>query len=306
MSLFGLAGGRTGIIRLAETSLAPSTRRAYRAAWLQWRRFLQSHGRCDSGQSTYMLDFIWAKYQEGITKNVMAAMLAGISFMAKLHGWTDFTKGFLISKALKGWSKLQPGKEDVRRPVDKSILRKIMSALAYIADNAYEVLLFSSAFSLAFFGAFRVSELVAQSKHDLGNALSARHMFLDVNMLSCQILRSKRDQSARGQCISISAQEDSEICPVSWCNKFEKIRPRGAEPWLVHADKSPLSKFQFTDIFKRALVYAGLDPSRFGTHSFRIGAATAAAEEGSSVSAIKALGRWRSDAYKTYIRQTNK
>ena len=37
-------------------------------------------------------------------------------------------------------------------------------------------------------------------------------------------------------------------------------------------------------------------------HSFRIGAATTAAEKGVEDSLIKTLGRWESNAYQTYIR----
>ena len=45
-----------------------------------------------------------------------------------------------------------------------------------------------------------------------------------------------------------------------------------------------------------------MDPSKYNTHSFRIGAAASAKQAGVSDSHLKALGRWKSDAYKKYIR----
>ena len=44
-----------------------------------------------------------------------------------------------------------------------------------------------------------------------------------------------------------------------------------------------------------------MDHRQFNTHSFRIGATTSAKHVGMSDSHLKALGRWRSDAYLKYV-----
>jgi hypothetical protein len=46
----------------------------------------------------------------------------------------------------------------------------------------------------------------------------------------------------------------------------------------------------------------GLDTMKYEGHSFRIGAATFSAECGFSDTQIRAMGRWRSDAFLKYIR----
>ena len=53
---------------------------------------------------------------------------------------------------------------------------------------------------------------------------------------------------------------------------------------------------------KEALGEAGIDLTGYSGHSFRSGAATTAAAKGSSDSAIKMLGRWKSEAYQLYIK----
>ena len=47
---------------------------------------------------------------------------------------------------------------------------------------------------------------------------------------------------------------------------------------------------------------AGRDPARFGAHSLRIGAATAALAAGVSPQLIRLMGRWSSDVYELYCR----
>ncbi len=52
---------------------------------------------------------------------------------------------------------------------------------------------------------------------------------------------------------------------------------------------------------KSALDWQGVCSVGYSGHSFRIGAATAAAEAGIGDAVIQQLGRWRSAAYKGYV-----
>lgn len=55
-------------------------------------------------------------------------------------------------------------------------------------------------------------------------------------------------------------------------------------------------------MLSKSLKHAGVDTNRFKSHSFRIGGATALSMSGYSIDEIKKVGRWKSSAYKSYIK----
>jgi hypothetical protein len=78
------------------------------------------------------------------------------------------------------------------------------------------------------------------------------------------------------------------------------------------ADDAPLFRIPLTNAIlsvtqlrtklRAALAAINLDASRYGAHSLRIGGATALAWAQADHGVIKTIGRWRSDAYETYVR----
>ncbi|KAM9329546.1 uncharacterized protein PAF06_003790 [Gastrophryne carolinensis] len=58
----------------------------------------------------------------------------------------------------------------------------------------------------------------------------------------------------------------------------------------------------FLPVFRKCLAVMGLSSREYGTHSFRIGAATEAARLGLPVDLVKKLGRWESKRFISYIR----
>ena len=56
------------------------------------------------------------------------------------------------------------------------------------------------------------------------------------------------------------------------------------------------------DLVKSLMQRLGEDPSEFGSHSLRIGGATALFASGASPTVIRTMGRWSSDLYKLYVR----
>ena len=85
--------------------------------------------------------------------------------------------------------------------------------------------------------------------------------------------------------------------------KYMVERKAGQGPFFIDKNKVGLTRKGFVKEVKEALVKGGLSDRGISGHSFRIGAATAAAAGGASDEEVKALGRWRSREYKGYIRR---
>ena len=65
---------------------------------------------------------------------------------------------------------------------------------------------------------------------------------------------------------------------------------------------SYLTRERLVAHLRMGLRQAGLEADRYSGHSFRIGAATTAAQAGVKDSFIKMLGHWESAAYQRYVR----
>lgn len=80
------------------------------------------------------------------------------------------------------------------------------------------------------------------------------------------------------------------------------VRGRSSGPFFRFKSGKPLSREVLVVKLREALGESGVDVTRYSGHSFRIGAATAAAAAGLEDSLIKTLGKWRSAAYLLYVR----
>ena len=107
---------------------------------------------------------------------------------------------------------------------------------------------------------------------------------------------SQNAMFGRGVTLSVGVS-GSDVCPVTAMVGYLVQRGSVLGPLFRFADGRMLTRKWFIAAVGRALVGAGIDPSRYAGHSFRVGVATTAALRGLQDSLIKTLGRWESSAY---------
>ncbi|XP_067320361.1 integrase/recombinase xerD homolog [Anolis sagrei] len=286
-------------------ALAPSSRKSYLKTVQEFFEFLSNYGLPKISPTPYdhIAKFCIYSRRRGLAPRSIRSKLAALAYWLKAQGFPDHTNDFRLHKLLAGWSREHGHQPDNREPLTPNILKGLRQTWAQVCSSSYEQLLFHSAALIAFFGALRVSELVATGKTDGSlKALLLSDVKLTQQGLQIFIRSSKTDQRGRGTEVSLAHCEDGDICPVRAVTEF--MSARGVTPgyFFIHKDGFPLTRYQFWALTNKALKVLGLQQHKFGTHSFRIGAASTAARLGYGAERIKSLGRWKSESYKGYIR----
>ena len=159
--------------------------------------------------------------------------------------------------------------------------------------------------AICYFGFFRLGELL--SSQDKPSRLPPQWGEVAFNhgtaptIIRVHLKFAKCDQFGQGADVFIG-QSGNAICPIAACLSYVAVRGDQLGPFFVKRDGRPMLKPDFVSELRRTLTARGFDSLSFAGHSFRIGAATAAAAAGIEDSTIKALSRWSSDAFMSYIR----
>ena len=85
-------------------------------------------------------------------------------------------------------------------------------------------------------------------------------------------------------------------------SEYLVLRGNHRGPFFCSVNHSPFSRNTFVSFMKELLDDLKLNPQHYNSHSFRIGKATDMAQQGFSEIEICTLGRWKSDAYKAYLK----
>ena len=171
----------------------------------------------------------------------------------------------------------------IRLPITVSILGAIHQSLEAATDP--DKALFWAVSSAAFFGFFRLGELLLASPSQFNPATSlawgdvAVDSHANPRMVQFLLKVSKCDQFGAGSNIIVGRVE-SPLCPVAAVLKYIEVRGNAPGPFFMDSTHNALTKQRFVRRIRDILTSIGLQQDHFAGHSFRIGAATAAAAAG--------------------------
>lgn len=269
-----------------------NTRRAYRSAirsFQQWGGTLP----CDP---TIILRYLLT-YADKLNPRTLALRLTALSQWHLFQGFNDPTHDAQVRKTLRGINRLHGKPKKKAKALSLEDLERMVSSfsketkvpkikLSTIRNNAL--------LQIAFFGAFRRSELIA---------LTTEMLVWEPNGIVITLPRSKTDQEGHGIVKAIPyGIKGGVLCPVSalkhWLDVsnitsghlFRRITRWGA------IGEEALYEGSINTILEECALAADLSYApQLSSHSFRRGLATSAYRSGASFQDIKRQGGWRHD-----------
>ncbi|XP_035667311.1 uncharacterized protein LOC118409987 isoform X1 [Branchiostoma floridae] len=293
---------------LLVQSLAPSTISAYRLAWQHFRQFsLEIH--CTANikppiPEPIVCQFISYLHSKGFAPASIASKLSAIGFIHKIQNLQDPTSTFVVRKLMHSIQKNHV--PDGRLPITPPILSQLIDALKFIKTTYYNQCLYEAMFTFMFYSLARISEVTVtnSSQHTLTLADLRGNLDSNSGLTSflVQFKTYKHSSPSAQSTIQIQPHPDSPHCPVVSLAKYLQLRGRNPGYLFQRRDGCPVTSDNFAKALRACVLQVKLDPQKYTSHSFRIGAATQAALQGVSDSNLRLLGRWTSDAFKKYIR----
>lgn len=230
--------------------------------------------------------------------------------MHELHGHpSPLARESLVWRAYAGAKRMQCGeaREKQRLPITVELLIQLERWQDMTTADGR---LIRAAMWLGTCGLLRSGEFTVRNQHC--SVVRREHLaFRDeegrplnpsdtaVSHMSLQLLRSKTDQFGASPAILI-AQPNARSAMLAYLSRASDLRAE--DPLLRMADGRPLTYAFLMRHTHALLLAAGVeDIARYKGHSFRRGGATSLHLAGQADSVIKAMGRWRSFTFATYV-----
>jgi integrase len=243
----------------------------------------------------------WLRTHKGLGPDAVRSHLAAVRNLHILNG-TAFDAGLDPRvQAVRGAANKRSATKERRLPITWEMVRTLHEGLT--KESGFKARMFAAALVMGYMGFLRISELCGKK----GDRAGLRWGTLSVvdGSLSARLETSKADREMAGVSIAFKAVP-GPTCPVKLLGEYLLVRPMTQPGWplFVFEDGDPMSAVWFRGELKRRCGEQGWR-GNFNGHSLRIGAATDAALKGLPGHTIKALGRWKSDAFLVYLRPSS-
>ncbi|XP_053388406.1 uncharacterized protein LOC128551535 [Mercenaria mercenaria] len=293
---------------LVTSSLSQASQNTYNRALSIYKSFVQTNKHIPDAMpitTQNYLFFIAYCHEKKMAASSVSTYISALTYVHKLIGLQDFASNFLVKKCLQGYNNCLKS-PDKRLPITIEMLHKLLESVDKVCTGLFMKVMLKAMYLLAFHACLRIGEFTSNKGapaiisysdltfKDFQNGLPT--------LMEVRISNFKHSKG-RSVVIAITAKKENKLfCPVSNMWHYVSLRGPVDGPLFTFLDREPVTRSFFSTMLGRCLIFCGYDNKVYKGHSFRIGAASAAASLGKSESFIQEMGRWKSTAFKKYIR----
>ena len=280
----------------------------------------KSRKTCDQGQSSYLVfcnEFNLCPYplQEStlrlyctylarsLSHATVSTYLASIRMQNIELGFKPVPEMPLLKHLLRGIKREKGARARPKRsPITFELLKDLKNSLRVSHYSPADQIMLWASFTSAFFGFLRASEFCAKSKssYDQNKTLLVRDVESTSEAVILTLKSSKTDQFRSGNKVRL-APSGKSVCPFRSLNQHLQNCVDQNKPSFSFVNNTYLTRQTFSNVLK-SLLPPSCNQQSYSSHSFRISAASCAADKQTPVWLIKALDPWSSDCYQEYIR----
>ena len=297
-----------------RSSVSPSTQTTYSSAYQAFVKFTLLNSLPQKVTEDTLSHFvIYCHDSLNLRFETIKLYLCGIRYHLLLQGAENpFTSSEGLPRLqmlMNGIKRQHKACHPKRKPITTRILSDFVSVLQQGVFTPYSDLLMSTVCVVAFFGFLRCAEFTCKSSFDPDCNLCLNDLKIYENYAILTLKQSKTDPFRKGIDVKLF-QTYASLCPVQQCTAYLSKRntifsSAPHDPLFIMENGKPLTRSDFLTMLNELLTRTDHADSGISGHSFRIGAATSAAEARIEDHLIKSMGRWSSDSYLRYIRTDN-
>jgi len=259
-----------------------------------------------------MIKFVeWSFYTRKLSAPTIKSYVSNIATLHKLNGLEEkFSSNFVLKTAIRGIENLSLNTRNShtqRKAMTLHLLKILGHEVARKNWSKDSKVVVWSAMCTAFFGSFRIGELLAKTEFSYNPTeilVWENVKFLGDN--SIQIVNKvSKNRTPGGEKIDLFPFPGS-CCPVSALKRLWNDLPHNrSQPVFRFTSGKLFTQKAFNEIIKECLVTRfGPKGLNYSGHSFRAGLPSALSGSSwlNSEMAIKKWGRWNSNSFEKYVR----
>ena len=293
--------------------LSQNTMGSYSAAWRQWAQFCMITGAPTTPEGLSPRDFeeVVLNYLvselagQRCSPGTVASRLYGVRYGLLTLGEGDILLRFpRVRMALRTLKRLKR-KQGAKLPVTPEMLHWLATNLRLgqrgSEPDSQDVRVWTVVV-LSFFYLLRISEALNLVFGDLQPRRDGAYVkdWGQVSATTVLISGSKTDQYNLG-CLRTQFRVGGVICPVGAVKVWASTCGTEPSSSIAGSGRGRVTRELVQHWLRAAATASGVPPSRIGTHSLRVGGATAMHRAGWELPRIQRFGRWSSGAFHGYL-----